>query len=443
MLLLQVADIHFRYPDCASDMDPERPYRTALVNDVRRRVATMGPVSAILVAGDIAFQGQEEEYNAALAWLTELSQVAGCTLDDVFVVPGNHDVDRSRIRGARAIQNAQAAIATAVVQRREREVIDQFRDPQAGHALLAPLEAYNRFAAHFNCQVYAPDKLRWHQERKLSDEFRLRIYGLTSTLLSGAGAPQNKEDTRLTLYLGPFQTAIDPIEGVVNLVMCHHPPDWFIDCDDVDDATSGGRAALHLFGHKHRQRIHRDAMYVRFSAGAVNPERQEPGWEPGYNLVKVTVVEDSDNVLLDVEAHLFCWQTNPDGFRPKFAEDHRPFFSHRMPLVRPHRSVPAAPAASVPRATASPDARGLSPAMDNKPVDAEVAMSESSTRNLVFRFWNLASSQRREIAKKFDLISEDEMKLTEPERYGRALLRARERGLLDAIAAEVARQEGT
>ncbi len=81
--------------------------------------------------------------------------------------------------------------------------------------------------------------------------------------------------------------------------------------------------------------------------------------------------------------------------------------------------------------------------MDNKPVDAEVAMSESSTRNLVFRFWNLASSQRREIAKKFDLISEDEMKLTEPERYGRALLRARERGLLDAIAAEVARQEGT
>ena len=70
-------------------------------------------------------------------------------------------------------------------------------------------------------------------------------------------------------------------------------------------------------------------------------------------------------------------------------------------------------------------------------------MSEPSTRNLVFRFWSLGSSQRLEIARKFVLITEDEMKLAEPERYGRALLRARERGLLDAVAAEVARLEGT
>jgi predicted phosphodiesterase len=440
MLLLQVADIHFRHPDCGSDMDPERPYRTALVNDLRRQVATMGPVSAILVAGDIAYQGRSEEYDAALAWLTELTQVAGCTLGDVFVVPGNHDVDRSLIKSSRAVQNAQAAVATAVAQRREREVIDQFRDAQAGHALLAPLEAYNRFAARFNCQVYAPEKLRWHQERKLSDEFRLRIYGLTSTLLSGAGAPQNKEDTRLTLYLGPFQTAIDPSEGVVNLVMCHHPPDWFIDQDDADDAIKG-RAALHLFGHKHRQRMHRDATYVRFSAGAVNPERHEPGWEPGYNLVSIKVVEDQGNALLDVEAHLFCWQTNPDCFRPKVAEDHRPFFLHRIPLVRPRLSAPLA--TSVPPTPPTPGVGGANPATANNRVDAEVAMSEPRTRNLVFRFWNLASSQRREIAKKFDLISDEEMKLAEPERYGRALVRARERGLLEAVAAEVARLEGT
>ncbi len=70
-------------------------------------------------------------------------------------------------------------------------------------------------------------------------------------------------------------------------------------------------------------------------------------------------------------------------------------------------------------------------------------MSEPRTRNLVFRFWNLASSQRREIAKKFDLVNDEEMKLAEPERYGRALVRARERGLLDAVAAEVARFEET
>jgi len=439
MLILQVADIHFRQPDCVSDMDPERPFRTALVNDVRRHVATMGPVSAVLVAGDIAYQGRSDEYDAALVWLTELTEVAGCTLNDVFVVPGNHDIDRSVIKNVLAVQNAQAAVSAAAAGRREREVMAQFRDEQVGHALLAPLEAYNRFAARFNCQVYAPDKLRWHQERTLAHEFRLRIYGLTSTLLSGIGAPQNREDTRLTLYLGPFQTAIDPLEGVVNLVMCHHPPDWFMDHDEIDDAIKSP-AALHLFGHKHRQRIHRDATYVRFSAGAVNPERNEAGWEPGYNLVNISVAEEHGHAFLDVEAHLFCWQTSPDRFRPRIAEDDRPFFTHRIPLVRPRLStrVPTSRPPTSPQSVS----HAASPAVESTVVDAEVAMSEPHTRDLVFRFWNLASSQRREIAKKFDLIVDDEMKLAEPERYGRALLRARERGLLGAIATEIARLEG-
>jgi len=59
----------------------------------------------------------------------------------------------------------------------------------------------------------------------------------------------------------------------------------------------------------------------------------------------------------------------------------------------------------------------------------------------VFRFWNLTTSQRREIALKLDLIDRDELKLPEPERYGRALLRAGERSVLDQVAREVAQRE--
>ena len=65
---------------------------------------------------------------------------------------------------------------------------------------------------------------------------------------------------------------------------------------------------------------------------------------------------------------------------------------------------------------------------------------EKDTRNLVFRFWNLTISQRREITHRLGLIEESEMSLPEPERYGRALLRASERGLLDKLAREI-RQE--
>src|ERR1700687_5427027 len=90
--------------------------------------------------------------------------------------------------------------------------------------------------------------------------------------------------------LAPCKRYLDPVDGVVNAVMCHHPPDWFMDHDDIEDAVRG-RAAIHFFGHKQRQRIHTDAGYVRFSSGAVNPDRYEIGWEPGYNLIELTTSE--------------------------------------------------------------------------------------------------------------------------------------------------------
>jgi hypothetical protein len=68
-------------------------------------------------------------------------------------------------------------------------------------------------------------------------------------------------------------------------------------------------------------------------------------------------------------------------------------------------------------------------------------MSDEITRNLVFRFWNLTISQRREITLRLGLIDEAELTLPEPERYGRALLRAGERGLLEKLAGEIAQLE--
>ena len=68
-------------------------------------------------------------------------------------------------------------------------------------------------------------------------------------------------------------------------------------------------------------------------------------------------------------------------------------------------------------------------------------MSDDSMRNLVFRFWKLASSERREIAIELGLIDNSDMLLPEPERYGRALITASERGLLKKLAEEISRRE--
>ena len=84
MLLLHIADIHFRAPDCLKpDTDPDLVYRTRLIQDLRVQVRDLGPVGAILIGGDIAFKGAPDEYAAAMEWIRQLWAVAGCAMERV------------------------------------------------------------------------------------------------------------------------------------------------------------------------------------------------------------------------------------------------------------------------------------------------------------------------------------------------------------------------
>jgi hypothetical protein len=425
MLLLHISDIHFREPDCLNPaMDPDRAYRTLLLRDVRERVRTLGNVGALLIGGDVAFKGDPREFETALTWIMELAEACGCPVARIFVVPGNHDVDRRIIDRVPSVRNARNAIVNARPHHRERELRTQFSDPDTGRSLLQPLSAYNDFAKLFSCQVYSPDHLYWKQDLPLDSGITLRLHGLTSAILSG------ETDTRAgPLYVSPLQTVLEPADNVANLVMMHHPPDWLVDNDDVNNAVCV-RSVMHFFGHKHSQRITQERNYVRYEAGAVNPDRQEPGWRPGYNLIEVSVSGTGSGRTLDVRSHLLHYQSGPnERFVPIKAGDDSEVFCDSFPM----------PTVGLPVAVATPEV--VIPGYAVAPLDVEAAMGDEDTRNLVSRFWKLTMSQRREIALGLGLIDQSELSLPEPERYGRALLRAGQRGLLNSLTREVAAKE--
>jgi hypothetical protein len=166
----------------------------------------------------------------------------------------------------------------------------------------------------------------------------------------------------------------------------------------------------------------------------VNPDRNEAGWAPGYNFINVEVIGTGPARELSIEAHMLEWQASPEQYRAALTAQGQPVARHRIAI--PGRVVAMAAAAN--QAVEGPAIVVAAPEAE---ADAEAAMSDESTRNLVFRFWNLTISQRREIALRLGLIKEAELSLLEPERYGRALRRARERGLIDELAREVAELE--
>lgn len=435
MLMLHISDIHFKSPDCLDQwMDPDFSIRTRMMRDLTEQVQKLGNVGAILIGGDVAFKAAPDEYKTARAWIQQLSEISGCPKERIFVVPGNHDVDRGIIKSSVQIQNVQHAIASTPLANREWRLRQQLQDDATGQLLLQAHSAYNEFAAPFGCQIW-PKKPFWHQDIPLDAGLNLRIYGLTSTLLSGR---EGNDDIERDLYLSPLQTVLDPAPNTLNLVLCHHPIDWLADGDAVDDALNA-RAAFHVFGHKHKQRIQMDSSYVRFASAAVNPSRGEQPYHPGYNLIRLHVEGTGPERCVKVVVSQRRMQDNPERFVPIQNGKGEDNFTSWIPVpVEVDLPAPVRDLSSD-KLAADKSHHDLSDPQITQ--DAEATMGEEDTRDLLYRFWNLTSSQRRDIAISYNLLEDGEMKLPEPERYGRALIRAAQLRIMEKIAAEVAKLE--
>ena len=138
------------------DDDPNGALRDDIIDDIKKMRAKIGrSADAILISGDIAFAGVKEEYEFAAIWLKELlCPAAGCGMDDIFVIPGNHDVDRSKT-ASRMHKDARATLRQLEGEAADdvfREYLSEFTSSQL---IFAPLENYNAFAAQFECRYRA------------------------------------------------------------------------------------------------------------------------------------------------------------------------------------------------------------------------------------------------------------------------------------------------
>jgi 3',5'-cyclic AMP phosphodiesterase CpdA len=224
MLLLHISDIHFKAKEAGQADDPNRALRNDLIQDIKKMRADVGkPADGILLSGDIAFAGKVAEYDFAYKWLEEvLCPAAGCRIEDVFVVPGNHDVDRSAEAGP-GQQAARAQLRQISARWANKEISKWLRDRWSSEVIFGPIQNYNRFAVKFICALrpyLSDDEKRTEdppgqpfarRDLSLNDGSTLRLWGFNSVLVSG------EDDKKDNMLIDPAASQIEIEDGVTHL----------------------------------------------------------------------------------------------------------------------------------------------------------------------------------------------------------------------------------
>ena len=97
---VHLSDLHFGHGEAAHGGDQELVL-SGLAKDLQKialeahekEEGALRP-DAIFVTGDIAFGGSKPEYDKAQEWLATLADGIGLDVRKIYMVPGNHDVER-------------------------------------------------------------------------------------------------------------------------------------------------------------------------------------------------------------------------------------------------------------------------------------------------------------------------------------------------------------
>lgn len=421
-MLLHLSDIHFRKGEVGTAMDPNAHLRAELVRDAEERCQAIGRApDVVLFSGDIAFAGHPDEYAYALTWLDEICRRCGTTLSAVFTIPGNHDVVRD-IAARRLIQTIHRDIKAASDVSLESLLRGLLTDPETARLLYEAIGPYNdQFASQFFCDLLPPERTIAKRDVALNDGSTLRLSGFNSAFVSSA------YDKAGDLFVDPACFQLQKERGVEHLVACHHPFSWLRQGDALKDFLSDV-ARIQLFGHEHTSRIELGRDWVRVAASAAHPDKTEGGWEPGYNLLELNVSTTGSKRVMNVGAHVRVWQSRPGQFRAKMDRTNDVF---RQTIELDDWSPPEAPVR--PESSSAAPAEGKTAgAADTVSIDPM-----DSLRDIGVRFFKLTLSQKSAIAGKLNLLEEDDANQPDFERFRRAFIRARERGLIEDLDREV------
>lgn len=151
MHFLHIADAHFGYETMKGSKIANSAIRHNYMEGLTETICNINinkRLDFILFTGDIVWSASSEEYSEAASWLMDLIERCGLTSKDLFICPGNHDIDRGEIEDVQFPDSQKAADyflqveKMSKLQRRFSSYINFCNDMKLSQYRLGSLENY-------------------------------------------------------------------------------------------------------------------------------------------------------------------------------------------------------------------------------------------------------------------------------------------------------------
>ncbi|KQV53303.1 hypothetical protein ASC95_11180 [Pelomonas sp. Root1217] len=299
-IFVHLSDIHF---------GQERDQTLYIHNDVKReliadvarvvRLLPGGAAQGVLVTGDIAYSGKDEQYIDAAKWLDQIAEAVGCDITRIQMVPGNHDLDRDML--SRGGQHLLDDIRAGGADEYEKVLSN---DLDRG-TLFARFQAYGSFSEGYDCVLDTEGRYSTNMRVELAPGRFIKFVRMNSSLL--CHGKENDEEPEL--LVGERQFTIPRDDGEEVIVLIHHPLHWFKDSDAVSTYLKS-RIRLLITGHEHNPRVAKETIeegadFMTLAAGAAVPSRSETAYVFTYNVIEFDWDKDSDGLAVTIHPRVW------------------------------------------------------------------------------------------------------------------------------------------
>ena len=287
---LHLSDWHQRGTDFDRDV-----VRDALMKDIKARAeisTDLAKIDFIVLSGDVVWSGSAEEYRATIDYLLDpVLDAAGLSArkrDRLFIVPGNHDLDREcfDILPSDLLKKLDSP----------KTVNDWLTTDRRREALLSPFSEYAKFITNYMGSDHDPgfDPAYGFVRSFEAEEKTVSVLGLNSAWLSGRRIVGAEIDDYGALVLGEHQfheLMNRTRESDIRIAVMHHPFPWLTEFDRNRVAGELTRCCHFLLqGHQHQAKMEvisgTAGNAVLISAGACYLRRDTDTRYPNaYNFV--------------------------------------------------------------------------------------------------------------------------------------------------------------